>query len=101
MLVVSGAPRHKDGLSAYQQYLRFLHRKMPRLTDQELFEAPYWDYLQAPLQPLMDNLESQTYETFERDPIKYRDYERAVYEGSFWLLDQRFWSLFNEYSPAS
>jgi len=27
----------------------------------------------------MDNLESQTYETFERDPIKYREYERAVY----------------------
>ena len=28
-------------------------------------------------QPLMDNLESQTYEIFERDPIKYREYERV------------------------
>ena len=27
---------------------------------------------QAPLQPLKDNLESQTYETFEKDPIKYQ-----------------------------
>lgn len=36
------------------------------------------DYLQAPLQPLMDNLESQTYEAFEKDPVKYRQYERAI-----------------------
>jgi protein arginine N-methyltransferase 5 len=31
-----------------------------------------------PLQPLSDNLESITYEVFERDPIKYEWYERAV-----------------------
>ncbi|RHY03084.1 hypothetical protein DYB30_000008, partial [Aphanomyces astaci] len=42
------------------------------------FEAPYLDYLQAPLQPLMDNLESQTYETFEQDPVKYERYEVAI-----------------------
>lgn len=41
-------------------------------------EAPYLDYLQAPLQPLMDNLESQTYETFEKDPVKYEQYREAV-----------------------
>lgn len=34
--------------------------------------------LQAPLQPLQDNLESQTYETFERDTKKYTAYEDAV-----------------------
>ncbi|KAG1667595.1 Protein arginine N-methyltransferase 5 [Nymphon striatum] len=28
--------------------------------------------------PLMDNLESQTYEIFERDPIKYTEYQRAI-----------------------
>ena len=38
------------------------------------------DYLQAPLQPLMDNLENDTYEGFERDPVKYRQYEEAVYQ---------------------
>jgi protein arginine N-methyltransferase 5 len=43
------------------------------------------DYLQAPLQPLMDNLETETYEGFERDPIKYTQYEQAVYEA---LLDR-------------
>jgi len=29
---------------------------------------------------LMDNLESQTYETFEKDPIKYKMYQEAVYK---------------------
>ena len=33
---------------------------------------------QAPLQPLQDNLESQTYETFERDSMKYDTYQAAV-----------------------
>ena len=42
----------------------------PPSGTQDRFEGPYYDYLQAPLQPLMDNLESQTYETFERDPVK-------------------------------
>lgn len=51
-----------------------------RCTSQaELFEFPYLDYLQSPLQPLRDNLESQTYETFERDPVKYAQYEEAVF----------------------
>lgn len=33
----------------------------------------------------MDNLESQTYEVFEKDPIKYSLYQQAVY---FALLDK-------------
>jgi len=28
----------------------------------------------------MDNLESQTYEIFEKDPVKYREYQSAIYE---------------------
>ena len=39
----------------------------------------YHDYLQMPLQPLYHNLESQTYETFEEDPVKYVNYEEAVF----------------------
>ncbi|KAG0253627.1 hypothetical protein DFQ27_007291 [Actinomortierella ambigua] len=50
--------------------------KAPGLDEQ--FAAGYQDYLQAPLQPLQDNLESSTYETFEKDPIKYQQYELAV-----------------------
>lgn len=33
----------------------------------------------------MDNLESQTYEVFEKDPIKYSLYQQAVYAA---LLDK-------------
>lgn len=40
---------------------------------------------QAPLQPLQDNLESQTYDTFERDSKKYTTYQEAVYRA---LLDR-------------
>ena len=51
-----------------------------RRMDADDWEAlsGYLDVLQAPLQPLADNLESQTYETFERDPVKYEQYEAAI-----------------------
>lgn len=41
--------------------------------------------MQVPLQPLQDNLELQTYETFERDTPKYTAYEEAVHDA---LLDR-------------
>lgn len=40
----------------YAFYVRHLYAQRHRLTLQERYEAPYYDYLQAPLQPLMDNL---------------------------------------------
>jgi protein arginine N-methyltransferase 5 len=40
--------------------------------------SSYNDVIQAPLQPLMDNLESGTYEVFEQDPVKYYRYEQAI-----------------------
>lgn len=46
----------------------------------ERFARGYEDYLQCPLQPLTDNLESTTYEIFEKDPVKYREYQSAIYE---------------------
>ncbi|KAI8872900.1 PRMT5-domain-containing protein [Ramicandelaber brevisporus] len=39
----------------------------------------YQDCLQSPLQPLMDHLSSATYEAFERDPVKYMQYEEAIF----------------------
>lgn len=33
----------------------------------------------------MDNLESQTYEVFEKDPIKYSQYQEAIYHA---LIDR-------------
>lgn len=38
----------------------------------------YEDYLQSPLQPLMDNLEASTYDVFEKDPAKYDLYREAM-----------------------
>lgn len=67
-----------DGYRPFVQYLAHLFGKMPGATEAETYEAPYYDYLQAPLQPLAHNLGSQTYETFEKDPVKYSAYEEAV-----------------------
>ena len=67
-------------------YLRNLQRRQPPRTMLERFGAGYQDYLQAPLQPLTDNLESYTYEVFEKDPIKYDKYLVAIQRA---LIDWR------------
>nr|VDD40740.1 unnamed protein product [Brassica oleracea] len=94
-VVVSGKPVHnlpkasdsntegtqRHPLRSYLDYVAYLFQKMEPLPEQERIELGYRDFLQAPLQPLMDNLEAQTYETFERDSTKYIQvccYQRAV-----------------------
>lgn len=47
--------------------------------------SSYDDCLEIPLQPLYDNLDSYTYEVFEKDPVKYIFYQRAVEQA---LLDK-------------
>ena len=59
-------------------YMRNLQSKQPSLAPIDRFGAGYQDFLQAPLQPLAVNLESVTYEVFEKDPVKYDWYEKAV-----------------------
>ncbi len=66
------------GPTAHLNYLRDLQHHQPPRTNLERFGAGYQDYLQAPLQPLADNLESITYEVFEKDPIKYNQYQLAI-----------------------
>ncbi|KAK4757930.1 hypothetical protein SAY87_019231 [Trapa incisa] len=68
----------KHPLRVYLDYVGYLYQKMDPLPEQERFELGYRDFLQSPLQPLMDNLEAQTYETFEKDTVKYLQYQRAV-----------------------
>lgn len=64
------------------QYLRHLRSRAPlpsKLDSEEaVLETPYLDSLQSPLQPLGDHLEYQTYETFEKDPVKYSNYGEAI-----------------------
>ncbi|KAH6913038.1 shk1 kinase-binding protein 1 [Coprinopsis sp. MPI-PUGE-AT-0042] len=69
----------RGGERAYAQYIRHLETTSPIPGTVENFAQGYQDYLQAPLQPLMDNLPSFTYQTFERDPVKYAQYEEAMY----------------------
>lgn len=69
--------KNKD-FAAHLVYIRYLQRNQPTRTALEKFGSGYQDYLQAPLQPLTDNLESVTYEVFEKDPVKYDWYERAI-----------------------
>lgn len=59
-------------------YIRKLEREEAPRSVLEQFSVGYQDYLQGPLQPLADNLESVTYEVFEKDPVKYDLYERAI-----------------------
>ncbi|KAM3424636.1 Protein arginine N-methyltransferase [Cercospora zeina] len=63
---------------AHLRYIRRLQQTQPARPQVERFGQGYQDYIQSPLQPLTDNLESITYEVFEKDPVKYEWYERAV-----------------------
>lgn len=70
-----------SNLLPYVQYIKFLfsrHVSTCQSSKSDGGYSSYRDYLQAPLQPLMDNLEAQIYETFEQDPVKYRQYELAI-----------------------
>ena len=75
--------RDRNRRDSLVNYVKYVHHVLAAvndtITDVERFESPYYDHLQSPLQPLMDNLESQTYEVFELDPVKYQRYEDAVY----------------------
>ncbi|KAK7207790.1 PRMT5 arginine-N-methyltransferase-domain-containing protein [Myxozyma melibiosi] len=77
---INRKPSSKDDESAYLIYVRHLHTTLPPPTAIEKFGASYEDYLQNPLQPLSDDLESKTYEVFEKDPVKYDQYEKAIYQ---------------------
>lgn len=67
--------------NAYMSYLRWLESQQPPLPEIESAAlTSFQDWLQSPLQPLADNLESATYEVFEGDPVKYDQYEAACVE---------------------
>ncbi|CRK31134.1 hypothetical protein BN1708_018655, partial [Verticillium longisporum] len=66
---------------AYIEYLKWLEFQQPPLNYLERTTlTSFQDWMQSPLQPLSDNLESATYEIFEGDPVKYNQYEEAIAE---------------------
>ncbi|EDO05673.1 PRMT5 arginine-N-methyltransferase family protein [Babesia bovis T2Bo] len=64
--------------------IKAIYAAMPPLTEAEKFKQGFYDVLQEPLQPVRDNLETATYENFERCTRKYAQYEAAI---SAWLKD--------------
>jgi protein arginine N-methyltransferase 5 len=70
----------------YANYFKFLKESEPAISLAAKITMGYEDYLQIPLQPLMDHLQSATYEAFEMDPVKYTEYENAIYSA---LVDKK------------
>lgn len=75
----------QGGDDAFLIYLRHLHHIAPQTFSMEEFYRGFVDRLQVPLQPLIDNLDSSTYEVFERDSVKYDQYQLAIFHA---LLDK-------------
>ncbi|XP_026725879.1 protein arginine N-methyltransferase 5 [Trichoplusia ni] len=77
-VIVSGARR--SNVEFYLQYLYRIWKRRPYLGDDPMLSyARGWeDYLQTPLQPLADNLDTHTYNVFEKDPVKYDQYQKAI-----------------------
>ncbi|XP_047534152.1 protein arginine N-methyltransferase 5 [Vanessa atalanta] len=77
-VIVSGARR--SNIEYYLQYLYRLWKRRPYIGDDPMLSyAKGWeDYLQTPLQPLADNLDTHTYNVFEKDPVKYDQYQKAI-----------------------
>ncbi|CAB3402651.1 unnamed protein product [Caenorhabditis bovis] len=71
---------YADALRSAVRDVTYMRRKNASEKDGFLAATNinYYDVLQAPLQPLSDNLDSGVYNTFEQDPIKYRKYGEAV-----------------------
>lgn len=76
---MTGANRY-HGVTLYRVYLDYIWKKgFQTISPLQRYGKGYEDYLQIPLQPLMDNLESGTYEVFEKDPVKYCKYQDAIF----------------------
>ncbi|KAL3940321.1 MAG: hypothetical protein SGBAC_005118 [Bacillariaceae sp.] len=92
-ILIDGAPKHEipaagDGIGAtrclpYLQYIRHIRQRPECVaaldTEEANLETGYLDSLQRPLQPLKDHLEFSMYETFEKDPVKYAQYQQACH----------------------
>ncbi|GJD01565.1 arginine N-methyltransferase skb1 [Colletotrichum higginsianum] len=80
----SSAQLTTDSLKSFRTYVVYLKwlemQQRPLSYLEQTTLTSFQDWLQSPLQPLSDNLESATYEVFEGDPVKYNQYEAACTE---------------------
>lgn len=78
-------------LEQYVEYLNHLNQNQPVAGLLDSFAKDYHDYLQTPLQPLLDNLEDGIYQVFESDPVKYQLYEDAIHRALLDWKKERLW----------
>ncbi|VEN57616.1 unnamed protein product [Callosobruchus maculatus] len=67
-------------VSLYLRYLQFLGKKLYVHDVMNEFVHGFEDFLQNPLQPLTEHLETNIYEIFEKDQVKYDTYQNAIYK---------------------
>lgn len=67
-----------NSYKCYWAYINFLGKKLHHVDDTTDYMQGCEDYLQNPLQPLSENLETMVYEVFEKDQIKYVEYQNAI-----------------------
>ncbi|KAL3276952.1 hypothetical protein HHI36_012317 [Cryptolaemus montrouzieri] len=65
-------------ISMYNKYISFLGRKLYTPNENEAVYKGMEDFLQNPLQPLSEHLDTNIYEVFEKDQIKYTTYQNAI-----------------------
>lgn len=65
-------------ITDYKLYLYHIFTTHKVFQNEDYVLCNYLDVFQVPLQPLRDNLQSQTYECFEEDNMKYDMYEKAL-----------------------
>lgn len=73
--IVKANPDDKR-LVHYADYIKYILRSNYKKDPMQGYD----DLLEIPLQPLYDNLDSFTYEVFEKDPVKYILYQNAIEE---------------------
>jgi type II protein arginine methyltransferase len=71
--IVPRGPVARSTPKRYAEYIRYIANRM-----EYNLNSGFEDELRQPLQPLHENLDSSTYETFECDPAKYVLYQTAI-----------------------
>lgn len=69
--------KFEQDIKPYFEYLSFIHSNS-KSDKNYSYSYGYEDLLQVPLQPLINDLDNNTYAMFEQDPIKYQQYEKAI-----------------------
>ncbi len=94
-IVLKGNPLPDFGMNDYVDCLEKLNfngvdgQGPSHPTLYEKFTSNYKDSLRGPLDPLHDNLDSDTYRIMEQDPIKYERYEEALEAAMRDIYEQR------------